>query len=230
MLEVLNFLLLKAKALAAVCLKYAAGDGKEGISAGDIQTLQAAIADAEASNTDQEKAVSNEEKLTDLQNQTMAKAHNLLRKTQDAAEAEYGDNKARRKEFHIGGPKIASVKAMGTELKYAKSVAIDNLAALKKHGFKDADIAKFDTLSTELDTNATNQKNARKVQKAATADRDATVKDLRKAISEVQKSAKVVFQDQSSILVEFESISDSHGGGGKKPPTPPPDQTKPPSK
>lgn len=231
MLEILNFLLLKAKALVVVCLKYAASDGKEGISAGDAQALQAAITDAGAKNTAQEKAVSNEEKLTDLRDQTMGKAHDLLRKTLDAAQSEYGkDNKVRNKEFHVGGPKLNAVKTMGTELKYMKSVATDNLADLKKHGFKDSDITSFDTISTDLDTNSANQKDARKVQKAATADRDAAVKNLRKAINQVQKAAKVVFQNQPSVLIEFESISDGHGGGKAQPPTPPADQTKPPAK
>jgi hypothetical protein len=219
MLEALNFLLEKANALLAVCLKYPAGEGTDGISAGDIQTLQTAIDDAKEKNTAQEKAVETEIKLTDLQAQTMEKGHGLIRKTQNAGQSEYGkENKPRNKEFHIGGETIKSVKTMGAELKYMKSVATDNKADLAKHGFKDSDITNFDAISTELDTNSSNQKDAQKVQKAATKERDDSMKNLQKAARRVQKAAKVVFEKQPSVLIEFESIHD--GRHAAKTPTP----------
>ncbi len=222
MLEALMFLIENAKSLLVPSLKYQAGDGKDGISVEDTANLQATIDNAETKNTAQQMAVEAEEKMTELQTATIEKGRALIRKTQNAGQAEFGnDDKARKSEFHIGADNISSVKKMDSELKYMKAVATNNLAALKKHGFKEADVASFDAISTELDLNSTNQKNAQNLQKAATNERDKAMKSLQKAVRRIQKSAKVVFADQPSVLIEFESIHEGRGGG-KTPPQAPP--------
>lgn len=221
MLETLNFLVQKATALLKACLNHPASDGVDGISSEQIQSLQSAMDDVDVKNTDQEKAVEFEGKQTGFVNETMAKGHALITKTHNAAQAHYGkDNKARNREFHIGGKAVTSVKSMRSELKYLKSVATDNNADLAKHGFKDSDIANFDTISAELKTNSANQKNAQKLQKGATKERDASMKNLQKVVRSIQHDAQVIFEKEPSILVEFESISDGHHGA-KAAPAPP---------
>ena len=228
MVDLVNFIMQKANALLTVCLKYAAGPDVDGISSDDIQSLQSATDDVAAKNTAQEKAVETEQKLTSLLDDTLAKGHALIRKAQNAAQAHYGkDNRARNQEFHIGGKDIRTVKAMGDELGYMKSAVTDNKDDLAKHGFKDTDIASFDSVSQELKTNSGNQKDAQKVKKAATKERDASVKNLQAVIRSIQKTAKVVFADKPSVLIEFESIREGRHGTKTQPPTPQPtSQTK----
>jgi len=234
MAEAVNFVLEKANALLTVCLKYLAGPDKPGISSDDVQSLQSGIDNLTQKNTDQEKAVEAEGKQTDLVNQTVDRGHAIIMKTRNAGQAHYGKkNTVRNKEFHVG-KEIKTVKGMNDELKYMKSVATDNKDDLAKHGFTSADIDEFDAVSQDLKTNSGNQKNAQTVQKAATADRNASMKNLQSVMFSIQKTAKVVFEKQPSVLVEFGSIHDSHGSGRKKPlpkgQATPSAKTKPPEK
>ncbi len=222
MAEVVDFVLMKANALLIVVQKFLAATGKKGISSADADKLTAGIADLTQKNTDQGKAVTAEEDQTTLVNQTVARGHNIIMKTRDAALGKYGKaDKVRSKEFHVGQD-IRSAKQMFGELAYMKGAATSHKGDLAERGLTDDDIAEFDAVAQDLKTNSGAQKDAQTLQTNATEARDASVKNLQAIMFSIQKSAKVIFRDQPDVLAEFKSIQDSHGGGGKNPPPTPP--------
>jgi len=90
-MEQLNEVVQDAKSLAAAAKNHAASAAEEGISTDDIQMLTAAIADTTAKNKLQQDAVQALSSLTDAQRKTMERATALIRKTQAAAKAAYGE-------------------------------------------------------------------------------------------------------------------------------------------
>jgi len=155
---------------------------------------------------------------TVLQNKSMEKGRALIRKTQNAFIAVYGEgDKQKKKEAHIGKGFITTVKAMITELEYMKGVAEKRKADLAKRGLKDTDIAAYDTIIAELTDNDTAQENAKKVQKKATAARNASVNALNKLMKSLRKTVQVAFADQPEMLVEFETITVKRSGKKQEP-------------
>lgn len=213
-MEKVDFSIEQGNATLTASKKYTANGTSDGISPDDVQKLQTDLDDASAKDTAQKKAVEFVLNQTDLQAKTMAKLVALIRKAQNAAKGVYGeDDKARMSEFHVGGKnQLETVKSVLSEAKYMKSVTMDHKGDLAVHGFKDADIASFDTLASELTTNNANQKDALKVQKGSTADRDASMKTLQKTIRKIRKSAKAIFADKPSILIEFEPVAQGRHG------------------
>jgi len=179
--------------------------------------------DASAKDTEQKQAVGKAIAKTNLVNGSMSKGHDLIRKVQNAAKGTYAeDDNAKMKEFHIGGKsRIDTEKAMLSELKYMKTVAIGNKSDLAANGVDNDDITAFDGIIAELTSNLADQKNAQKVQKAATAARNVSIKALQKSMNKIQKSAKAIFAKQPSVLTEFESIHDGRHGTRKDKSQPP---------
>ena len=104
-MEILNDFVQDAKALAVAAKNHTASADGEGIPQEDIQLLQGGIDDTVAKDKEQKDAVQLVSDLTAAQNQTMDKSSALIRKTQNAAKAVYGeDNKQINKEVHIGRP------------------------------------------------------------------------------------------------------------------------------
>ena len=217
MAELVDFILLKANALLVVVQKYIASDGKRGISSADSDKLKAGIDDLTQKNSDQAKAITDEEKQTELVNQTVARGHDAVMKVRDAALGKYGRNdKNRNREFHVGKD-VRTAKEMLSELAYMKGTATDNLNDLAERGLVQADIDVFDTVTQDLKTNSGTQKNLQTVKGNLTKARGASAKNLESIMFSIQKSAKVIFRDQPDVLAEFKSIQDSHGGRGKTP-------------
>jgi hypothetical protein len=217
-MEQIDATIQKGNVLLAVANKHAAGTSSEGISADAIQGLSGAIDDALAKDTAQKSAVQNVTTLTALQNETLDNGMALIRKEQNAGKTVYGeDNKPVMKELHVGWPAITTVKALTTELAYCKSIAQKRATDLAKAGFKDSDIAAFDTITDALGKNDTEQENAKKLQKKATKVRDDAMIVLKKAIKKVQNNARVVFAGQPNVLIEFEPVAPGHGGTKAKP-------------
>jgi len=223
-MEELDFTLQGGEGLMLACTKYAEGASARGITAANIQLLRTSLDYASACNTAQKKAVEKVTNLTDSQNQLMAEGLGLIRKIQNAARSKYGeDNKTTMKEFHVGGPSLTTVKAMIAELKYMKSEATDRKEDLAEGGLEESDIAKSDTIGAKLTSTDALQENAKRVQKAATKTRNQSMKALAKAMRKIRNEAKVVFENQPEVLVEFEPMAEGRGRGGKEnPPTPPP--------
>ena len=212
-MEKLDFTVQAGKTLLSTSTKYVKTDTADGINQVDITALQSAIDDAVSKDTAQKKAMESVANFTDVQNKYMEAALGLIRKTQSAAKAAYGeDNKPKMKEFHVGGNGIRTVKAMLSELKYMKSVATECKDDLTKSGLKDSDIANFDTISTSLSDSDMQQENSKKVQKRSTKDRDDSMTSLQKTMRRIRHIAKSVFSDQPSVLIEFEPISEGRGG------------------
>lgn len=229
-MERLDFTVQSAKALLGVCKKYLKTDANEGISQDDIDLLQTRVDDASMKDTAQKKAVETLGNLTNLQNGIMEKGFGLIRKTQSAAKAAYGeDNKPKMKEFHVGGDSLRTVKAMMSELKYMKSVATDHKDDLAKSGLKDSDIANFDVISAELSDSDTQQENAKKIQKRSTKERDDSLDVLQKAMRRIRNVAKSVFADQAAVLIEFEPVAEGRSAAKKNPPPAPEPASAPPS-
>jgi hypothetical protein len=212
MIEHLDVAVQEGNVLLGIIKKHASELAGNGIEAADIQALQNAIADTLAKNTLQTDAVQAVNDLTVLQNKSMEKGLALIRKTQNAAIAVYGEDKSRRKEFHIGMGSITTVKVMTTELVYMKGVADKRRVDLAKRGLKDADIAAYDTVIVELTDNDAAQEAAKKIQKEATAARNVSVEALNKMMKSLRKAAKVAFADKPEMLVEFETITAVHSG------------------
>ena len=224
-MEELNEIVQDAKSLLATAKDHAANGTEEGISQEDIQSLTAVITDTQVKNKDQQNAVQAVSDLTDAQNKTMERSRALIRKVQTAARGAYGeDNKQVMKEFHIGSQAISTVKGMMSELKYMSGVAVKRLADLSKSGLKQGDIEMMDQVGTELDDTDSRQENAKKKQKSATQVRDKSMVVLRKTMKRIRNRAKVIFEDQPSVLTEFKSIMIKRSAK-KQEPTPPVIQT-----
>ena len=212
-MEQLNEVVQDAKSLAAAAKNHAASAAEEGISTDDIQMLTAAIADTTAKNKLQQDAVQALSSLTDAQRKTMERATALIRKTQAAAKAAYGEeNKPVMKEFNVGGQTITTVKGMMSGLKYMKGVAQKRVTDLAGAGLKQADLDAYDTIIADLDDTDSRQENAKKKQKSATYVRDESMDALRKTMKKIRNKAKVIFASQPAILTEFEPIPMARSG------------------
>jgi len=221
-MEKLYFTVQDAKALVGTCTKYLKTDSTEGISQNDIQALQVALDGVVEKDTRQKKAMEMVTNFTEFQKKSMDVGLALIRKTQNAVKAAYGeDNKSKMREFHIGGNGIRTVKAMMSELKYMKGVATDHKGDLTKSGLKDNDIANFGAISTALSDSDTQQENAKKIEKRSTKERDNSMKTLQKAMRRIRRIANSVFADQPSVLIEFEPMIDKHYKAKKQSQTPP---------
>lgn len=215
-MEKMDETLQQAKVMEDTCTKYAATETKDGINADQIQLLQSQYEDASAKNTAQQAAVAKVGDLTTQQQFLLNNGSALVQKFREAAKGEYGENdKAKMSEFHVGKMVPRTVKGLTSELKYMKSVATAHKADLLKHGVKDADIELLGTLADELSSIDSQQENAKKVQKAATRDRNDSMKELRRTIRKIQHSAKSIFSKEPLLIIEFESITNGRGPSGK---------------
>ena len=207
-MEQLNEVVQNAKTLEATAKSHAPNGTEDGIAREDTQILTEAIADTQAKNKDQQNAMQAVSNLTDAQNKTLERGQALIRKVQTAAKGAYGaENKLMMKEFHVGSLASATVKGMMSELKYMNGVAVKRFADLSKSGLKQSDIDKMDQVGSELDDTDARQENAKKKQKSATQVRDESLETLRKTMKRIRNKAKVIFADNPSVLLEFESIT-----------------------
>jgi hypothetical protein len=221
----------EANSLSGVMDKYASPLDDAGFGEPERNGFKLAIADLLAKDTAQKNSIEIVRQKTEAQNKAMTDALELIRTTQNAARAAYGEtDKTVMKEFHVGKERINSVKVMTTELSYMKGVAINNQTDLAKNGFSADDIASFDTMATNLATADMEQENAKKAQASFTSSRDKAWDVLDKLIKKVRNIAKVKFRKDEDILNEFTSITvkrGGKGGGGEEtPPTPPTDTKK----
>ena len=221
----------EANSLSGVMDKYASPLDDAGFGEPERNGFKLAIADLLAKDTAQKNSIEIVRQKTEAQNKAMTDALELIRTTQNAARAAYGEtDKTVMKEFHVGKERINSVKVMTTELSYMKGVAINNQTDLAKNGFSADDIASFDTLATNLATADMEQENAKKGQASFTSSRDKAWDVLDKLIKKVRNIAKVKFRKDADILNEFSSVIVKRGGRGggsdETPPTPPTDTKK----
>lgn len=211
----------EANSLSGVMNTYSTPLNEAGYGEPERNGFKLAIADVLAKDTAQKNSMELVRQKTIVQNGAVNAALELIRASQNAARAAYGeDDKTMLKEFHVGKEKINSVKVMTTELAYMKGVAIKHQSDLAKNGFTADDIASFDTLALNLTTVDVEQENAKKAQVTATAVRDKTADALEKQIKRVRNIAKVKFKKDDGILNEFSSITVRRGGGGGKEETP----------
>ncbi len=224
MTEEANDVLQKGNVLLGVAEKYASPPAETGIAASLAADLKAEIETCSLNNTLQQRAVQTVDDLTNIQNIKLEKAFTLIRKVQNGAKAEFGEeDKVRMREFHVGSKIPNTVKGINAELEYLKTPAQAHLAELGKHGITDATIALLGTSSVDLTKADAEQENAKKLRKNATKARDAAVDDLKKLMRKVRSSAKSVFEDSPEILTEFEPIPAGRSAGKTEaPPAEPP--------
>ena len=221
----------EANSLSGVMDKYASPLDEAGFGEPERNGFKLAIADLLAKDTAQKNSIEIVRQKTEAQNKAMSDALELIRTTQNAARAAYGESdKTVMKEFHVGKEKMNTLKVMTTELSYMKGVAINNQTDLAKNGFSADDIASFDTMATNLATADMEQENAKKAQASFTSSRDKACDVLDKLIKKVRNIAKVKFRKDADILNEFSSVIVKRGGRGggsdETPPTPPTDTKK----
>jgi hypothetical protein len=210
-MEEFDYTVQDAKVELATAQKHTAGTSGSGINPDFVTELENGIADAAAKGKAQEEAVKAVGALTEKQNGTLTRALALRTKLQNAAKASYGEENIQvMKEFHVALDLGTAVKAVSTELTYLGGVAEKHQADLLKAGFTAADVAAFKTLSAELDANDTAQELAKKAQINATASRNSSMKALQKSMKKVRNNAKVVFENDDAILLEFEAIPEGH--------------------
>lgn len=156
------------------------------------------------------------------QNNKLEKGGISIQRMKEAAKGAYGEGDGpKMHEFHVGKDIPKTVKGLVTELKYIKEVALANKTDLAKHGVKDGQIESLSTAADELSQIDADQETAKKKQKAATKDRDNAMEALQKTMRKIQHTARSVFADEPSTLIEFESITRRRGPGGQNN-TPPP--------
>lgn len=224
-MEKLDSALQNAKMLQTTCNRHAASGDTDGISADQIQLLAGQIANASSKDTQQKRSIEVVSTLTARQNEMVDKGDKLIQKVKEAAKGKYGEeDKARMREFHVGRDVPRSVKGLVSELKYTREVALANKSDLAQHGLKETQIEMLGTTADELSTIDAEQETAKKKQKAATNDRDNAMEALRKAMRKIQHSARSIFADEPSVLIEFESIARGRGPGGQNSTPPPPEQ------
>jgi hypothetical protein len=220
-MEIFDYTVQDAKVLSLTSKSHTAGEPGSGIDPDYIIALDACIADAVFKGKAQEEAIKSVGALTEKQNLVIADALKLRTKLQNAGRTSYGDdNKQKMKELHVGYDVGSAVKTVSTELTYLAGVALRLQADLLKPGFKPADTAMFATLSTQLDANDGEQETAKKAQVNATAARNTSLKALQKTMKVIRGNAKVVFQNNEDILLQFEPISEGRAAAKKEEPTP----------
>jgi hypothetical protein len=220
-MEEFDYTVQDGKVLLKTGKSHIAGESGSGIDPDYITMLENCIADAVAKGKAQEVAMKAVGALTDKQNRVIANALKLRTKLQNAGKTTYGEeNKQKMKELHVGYDPGTAVKTVSTELTYLGGVAVKLQADLLKPGFKPADAAMFATLSAELDANDAEQETAKKAQLVATAERNTSLKEMQKSMKKVRGNAKVIFQGNDNILLEFEPISEGRAAAKKEEVTP----------
>jgi len=216
----------EANSLVGVMEKYSSQLDEAGFDETERNGFKLAIADVLAKDSAQKNALEIVRQKTAAQNDQMNEGLGLIRASQTAARAAFGQNNTTiLKEFHVGKDKLNTVKTITTELAYLKGVAIKHQTELAKNGFSADDITSFDTLSQSITSADTEQENAKKAQGSATALRDKSADALDKLIKKVRNIAKVKFRKEPEILNEFSSIT-RKSSSAKAEPTPAPQPPK----
>jgi hypothetical protein len=222
MAEEVNDVIQKGNVLLGIAQKYASPPAEIGIAADLVAELKTEIETCKQNNSLQQSAVRTVDSLTNIQNIALEKAFTLIRKVQNGAKAEFGeDDKVRMREFHVGNRVPYTVKGIKAELEYLKTPVQAHLAELAKHGITDATVTLLGTCSDDLTKADVDQEDGKKLQKNATKARDASADALKKLMRKVRSSAKSVFEDKPEILTEFEPIPAGRGAKAEEPAPPP---------
>lgn len=172
-------------------------------------------------NAAQQKAVKLVAAKTVEQNTAMEAVSRIIQKIRDGAKAAFDSDNPALKLFKVGEQMPVMVKKMRSLCEYLAPIVLEYTDILLQNGLVQEDIDLFHSASGNLIAADASQENAKKLQKAATINRDLELEKLIKEKTKVRAFAKTCFSGRPDILVQFKPIPRGRGissGGDETPP------------
>jgi len=186
--------------------KYAEPLMAVGVTAETIQNFETAFQDLVQKDTASKEAENLKRGKKGTQDQQISNSQSAIWKIRETAKIPYHNDKIVLRDFHIGIPIPAGVKALITELSYMKEVATRYFDTLKNHGITEADLANLTTCMNDLMTEDSAQETSKDTYKQSVSARNLSLKALKDIKFAIRKSADICFRDSPEIRDEFKSI------------------------
>ncbi len=200
-------------------------DGK-GFKQAKYDLYTAAQTNLNTKDSAQVKSVEAAEAKTNEKNQTRAEAERLIDKTNLTVKSTYGENKAKLKLFKVDETITGGYNGIIDRCEYLGGTCEANQTDLTDNGMTAEEIASLKSMPDRLREASSDQKQAKKEQKAATELRDNAAKVFKSEIKKITNFVKANFADDPEMLIAFEPIPKGGGGRGGNggtdtPPEPP---------
>jgi len=207
MAEKIDYLLQDTELLKTTVANNRAAMDLKGYTDARYNNLTGAETELRQKEVTQQNAVKLVNQRTATQNNSMAKVAATTKLFQNAAKSAFGNDTVNLKKFRVGEVVPNTVKKLATWAEYFTGLTLEHKDILLQNGVTEEDLTELNSAYGLLISSDAAQENAKKLQLAATQERDEAYKKLLDQIFKTRNFAKACFAKRPEILVQFKPLA-----------------------